>query len=119
MVGVLVPGALGVEEPVEFLLVEGSALPGPVGDRDGVVGAGLALAGLGRLSVVVILAVSMRMIATWMCRVVIPLTRTINGVAAVLVAVLCMLSVLHVGVLVDDGHHVGDGLSVAFKHLPP
>ena len=42
-----------------------------------------------------------------------------RGVAAVLVTVVCTLGVLHVGVLVDDGHHVGDGIGVAFKHLPP
>jgi hypothetical protein len=54
-----------------------------------------------------------------MCRVVIPLTRMINRVAAVLVVAVCTLSVLHVGMVVDDGHHVGDGLRVAFKHLPP
>ena len=47
MVGVFVPGALGVEEPVKFLLVEGSALLGPIGNGDGVVGAALVLASLG------------------------------------------------------------------------
>ena len=44
----------------------------------------------------------------------------IEGVTAVLVVVVvCTLGVLHVGVLVDDGHHVGDSLGIAFKHLPP
>ena len=43
----------------------------------------------------------------------------IGGLATVLVAALCTLDILHVGVLVDDGHHVGDGLEVAFEHLPP
>ena len=42
-----------------------------------------------------------------------------NGVAVVLVVAVCMLGVLHVGVLVDDGHHVGDGLWVGLKHLSP
>jgi hypothetical protein len=119
VVGVLVPGALGVEEPVELLLVKGGALLGPIGDGDGVVGSALALAGLGRLSAVSVLAVSWRTIATWAHRVVVPLARTIDGVATVLVAMVCTLSVLHVGVLVDDGHHVGDGLRVSFEHLPP
>ena len=29
------------------------------------------------------------------------------------------LSIFHVGVLVDDRHHVAHGLGVAFEHLPP
>ena len=45
VVGVFVPRAHGVEEPVELLLVEGSTLLRPVGD--GVVGAALAIVGLG------------------------------------------------------------------------
>ena len=47
VVGVFVPRALGVEEPVELLLVEGGTLLRPVGDGDGVVGAALAIVGLG------------------------------------------------------------------------
>ena len=47
VVGVFVSGALGVEEPVKLLLVEGSTLLRPVGDDDGVVGAVLVIAGLG------------------------------------------------------------------------
>jgi len=46
LVGILVPGALGVKEPVELLLVEGGTLLGP-SDGDGVVRAALVLAGLG------------------------------------------------------------------------
>ena len=57
-------------------------------------------------------------IPAWESRVVVPLARTIGGLAAILVAAVCTLSVLHVGVLVDDGHHGGDGLGVGFKHLP-
>ena len=34
-------------------------------------------------------------------------------------AAMCALSILHVGVLVDDDHHVGDGLGVGLEHLPP
>ena len=58
-------------------------------------------------------------IAGWTRRVIVPLARTINRIAVILVATVCMLGVLHVGVLVDDGHHVGDGLGVALEHLPP
>ena len=119
MVGILVLGALGVKEPVELLLVEGGALMGPIGDSDGVVEAALALAGLGRLGAVAVLAMSWRTIAAWMRRVVVPLARTIDGVAAVLVATVCVLGVLHVGVFVDDGHHVEDGLGVVLERLPP
>ena len=46
MVGILVPGALGVKEPVELLLVEAGTLLGP-SDGDGVVRAALVLTGLG------------------------------------------------------------------------
>ena len=46
VVGILVPGAHGVKEPVELLLVEGGALLGPISDGDGVVGAALALVSL-------------------------------------------------------------------------
>ena len=42
-----------------------------------------------------------------------------RGGATVLVTTVCALGVFHVSVLVDDGHHVGDGLGIAFKHLPP
>ena len=47
VVGVFVLGALGVEEPVKLLLVEGGALLRPVGNSDGVVGATLAVTSLG------------------------------------------------------------------------
>jgi len=47
VVGIFVPGALGVEEPVELLLVEGGTLLRPVGNNDGIVGAALAITGLG------------------------------------------------------------------------
>ena len=53
------------------------------------------------------------------CRDVVPLERTVGGLTAVLVAAMCALGVLHVVVLVDDGHHVGDGLGVGLKHLSP
>ena len=47
VVGILVPGALGIKEPVELLLIEGGVLLGPIGDGNSVVGAALALASLG------------------------------------------------------------------------
>jgi len=119
VVGVLVPGALGVKEHLELLLVKGHALLGPIGDGDVIVGAVLVLAGLGRLGAVAVLAMSWRTIAAWMRRVVVPLARTIDGVAMVLVATVCTLGVLHVGILIDDSHHVGDGLGVALEHLRP
>ena len=56
-------------------------------------------------------------IAAWMRQVVVPRARMIDGIATILVATVCTLGVLHVGVLVDDGHHVGDGLGVALEHL--
>ena len=64
VIGILVPGAFGVEEPVEFLLVKGGALLGSVGDGDGVVRAALTIAGLGRFGAVAVLAVSRRAIST-------------------------------------------------------
>jgi hypothetical protein len=119
VVGILVPGALGIKEPFELLLVEGGALLGPIGNGDGVVGAALAIAGLGRLGTVAVLAMSWGTIAAWMRRVIVPLATTIDGVATLLVVTVCMLGVLHVGMPVDDGHHVRDGLGVVLEHLPP
>ena len=46
VVGVLVPGAFGIKEPVELLLVEGGALLRSISDGDGVVGAALVAAAL-------------------------------------------------------------------------
>ena len=50
---------------------------------------------------------------------IVPLTEAIGKVAPILVSAVSAFGVFHVGMLVDDGHHVGDGLGVAFKHLPP
>ena len=47
------------------------------------------------------------------------MTRVIGRVAAILVAMMGALGILHVGVLVDNDHHVRDGLGVALEHLPP
>ena len=60
-----------------------------------------------------------RTIASWESWVVVPLARTIDGLAAILVVAMCALGVLHVGMLVDDDHHVEDGLGVGLEHLPP
>ena len=68
---------------------------------------------------VAVLAMSWWTIPAWASRVVVPLVRTIDRLAAILVAAMCALGVLHVGVLVDDGHHVGDSLRVGLKHLSP
>ena len=119
VVGVFVLGALGVEEPVELLLVEGGTLLRPVSDGNDIVGAVLAIASLGGVSAVKGLAMSRWTITAWACRVVIPLTRVIGRVAVILVAMMGALGILHVAVLVDDDHHVGDGLGVALEHLPP
>ena len=47
VVGVLVPQALAIEEPVEVLLVEGRPELGPVSDGDGVLRALLVVLALG------------------------------------------------------------------------
>ena len=47
VVGVFVPRVLGVDKPVELLQVKGGTLLRPVGDNDVIVGAALAIAGLG------------------------------------------------------------------------
>ena len=64
VVGIFVPGALGIKEPVKFLLVEGSTLLGLIGDSDGVVGAAFVLASLGRLSAFTVLVVPWRTITS-------------------------------------------------------
>ena len=71
VVGVLVPGAFGIKEPVELLLVEGGALLRLIGDGDNVVVATLAFAGLGGVGAIAVLAVPGWSIAAWTCRVVI------------------------------------------------
>ena len=47
VVRVFVLGALGVEEPIELLLVEGGTLLRPVSDGNNIFGAALAIAGHG------------------------------------------------------------------------
>ena len=50
-------------------------------------------------------------------RAVVPLRGTLGVV--VLVPMAGLLGFLHVGVLVDDRHHVTHGLGVGLEHLPP
>jgi hypothetical protein len=119
VVGVLVPQALAIEEPVEVLLVEGRPELGPVSDGDGVLRAPLVVLALGGLSTVAVLVRQRWTSITGRPLLIIPLTRAIGRVAAVLVPMMSMLGILHVSVLVDDGHHVGECPGVALKHLSP
>ena len=48
-----------------------------------------------------------------------PTERTFEGVVLGLVLAMGSLSIFHVGVLVDDRHHVAHSLGVALEHLPP
>ena len=50
---------------------------------------------------------------------IVPLTGMIGRVASILVSAMGELGILHVGMLVDDGHHVEDGQGVGLEHLPP
>ena len=52
-------------------------------------------------------------------RAVIPLRGTLGGVVLGLVPAVASLGIFHVGVLVDDRHHVAHGLGVALEYLPP
>jgi hypothetical protein len=47
------------------------------------------------------------------------LRAALGGVVLGLVPVVGLLSVFHVSVLVDDHHHVANGLRIAVEHLPP
>ena len=100
-------------------MVEGGAELGPFGDGDGVLGATLAVPVLGRLSTVMFLPVARWAIVTSVFRVIVPLRGTLGGVVLDLVPAVSSLGIFHVGVLVDDQHHVAHGLGVALEHLPP
>ena len=52
-------------------------------------------------------------------RAIVPLRGTLGGVILGLVPAVSSLGIFHVGVLVDDQHHVAHGLGVALEHLPP
>ena len=52
-------------------------------------------------------------------RAVAPLRGTLGVVILGLVPAVSSLGIFHVGVLVDDRHHVAHGLGVGHEHLPP
>jgi hypothetical protein len=52
-------------------------------------------------------------------RAVVPLRGMLRGIVIGLVPVVGQLGVFHVGVLVDNCHHVTNGLGVTLEHLPP
>jgi len=92
-------------------LVEGGTELGPLGDSDGVLGATLAVPVLRRLSAVVLLPVARWAVIASVFRKVVPLRGMLGGVVLGLVPAMGSLRVFHVGVLVDDRHHVTNGCS--------
>jgi len=119
MVCVLVPRTLAILEPVQVRLVEGGAELGPFGDGDGVLGATLAVPVLGRLGAVVLLLATTWAIVASAFRAIVSMRRMLRGVVPGLVLAVGSLSIFHVGVLIDDHHHVAHSLGVALEHLPP
>ena len=119
VVRILMPRTLAIQEPIQVRLVEGGAELGPLGNGDGVLGATLAVPVLGRLSTVVLLAVSRWMVVASVFWAIVPLRGTFEGVVLGLVLAMGSLSIFHVGVLVDDRHHVAHSLGVALEHPPP
>ena len=119
VVCILVPRTLAIQEPVQIRLVEGGAELGSFGDGDGVLGATFAVPVLGRLGAVVLLPVTRWTTITSMFQEVVPLRGTLGGVVLGLVPAMGSLSIFHVGVLVDDRHHVAHSLGVALEHPPP
>ena len=119
VVCVLVPGTLAIQELVQVRLVEGGVELGHLGDGDGVLRAALAVPTLGRLGAVMLLAVARWTIIALMFWAVVLLRGMLGGVILGLVPAVGLLGIFHVGVLVDDRHHVANGLAVALEHLPP
>ena len=119
VVCILVPRTLAIQEPVEVRLVEGGAELRPFGDGDGVLEAMLAVPVLGLLGAVVLLPVTRWAIVALAFRAIVLLRGTLGGVVLGLVPAVSSLGIFHVGVLVDDQHHVTHGLGVALEHLPP
>ena len=119
VVGFLVLGALAIQEPVQVRLVEGGAKLGPFGDGDDVLGATLAVPVLGQLGTIVLLPMTRWTIIASAFRAVVPLRGMLRGVILGLVLAMGSLSIFHVGMLVNDCHHVAHGLGVVFEHLPP
>ena len=112
VVRVLVPHTLGIQKPVQVCLVECGAEMGPLSDGNGDLGTTLAVPALGRLSVVVLLAIAGWTIITSMFQAVVPWRGTLGGVVLGLVPTMGLLGVFHVGMLVDDRHHVANGIGV-------
>ena len=89
---------------------------GLFGDGDGVLGATLVVPVLVRLGAVMLLPVTRWAIVAVSFRAVVTLRGTLGVV--VLVPAMGPLGFFHVGVLVDNYHHVAHGLGVALEHLP-
>ena len=119
MVCILVPRTLAILEMVQVRLVEGGAELRPFGDGDGVLEAMLAVPVLGLLGAVVLLPVTRWAIVASAFRAIVLLRGTLGGVVLGLVPAVSSLGIFHVGVLVDDHHHVAHGLGVALEHLSP
>ena len=119
VVCVLVPRTLTIQELIQVRLVEGGAELGPFGDGDSVLGATLAVLDFGRLGAIVLLPMMRWVIVASLFRVIVPLRGTLGGVVLGLVPAVSSLGIFHVGVLIDDHHHVAHSLGVALKHLPP
>jgi hypothetical protein len=120
LVGVLVPGALAIQEAIQDLLLEGGTLSRSICYSDGVLGAMLAVLILGRLRAIVVLVglVSWRS-AIMALVIVLSLLRAVVGVAPVFVVAVSFFNILHFGMLVEDRHHLRDLLRVALEHLAP
>ena len=112
MVRVLVPRTLAIQESVQVRLVEGGEELGPFGNSDCVLRATLAVPVLGRLGAIVLLPVMRWAIVASAFRAIVPLRGTLGGVVLGLVPTMGLLGVFHVGMLVDDRHHVANGIGV-------
>jgi hypothetical protein len=108
--------ALAIEEPIQVLLVEGSVLSGSICYGDSVLRAAFAILVLGQLEPVVVL-VGVVPSAVGALTIIVMWLGTVVGVAVVLVVAVGFLGVLHVGMLVDHRHHLGDHLRVALEDL--
>ena len=91
----------------------------PFGDSDGVLRGTLAVPILGQLGMVVLLPMTRWAIIASVFRAIVPLRGTLGGVVLDLVPAVGPLGIFHVGVLVDDRHHVAHGLGIALGHLSP
>ena len=100
-------------------MVEGGAELGPLSDGDRVLGAMLEVPILGRLGTVVLLPMVRLAIIPSTFWAIVPLRGMLEGVVLGLVPAMSLLDIFHVGVFIDDRHHVTNGLGVALKHLPP